>query len=117
VRDRKRRQILKVLDRERLEAARAKEICDANEYSFYVRFPTGSDACIARIGLNYAILADITEWGYGDRWCFSSIWNAMEALAEWSLRDGEGEPQGWHRHPDTGRRRENGDAATEYVNF
>jgi hypothetical protein len=36
----------------------------------------------------------------------------VRALREW---DGNGEPDGWMRHPDSGRRRPDGDAAREYV--
>jgi hypothetical protein len=109
--------MLSIEERERLTLERGQEICKTHGYEFYTRLPNGRDACITKMAFTYAILADLTEWGYGDRWCYESIWDAMEALAEWSLRDGEGEPQGWHRHPDTGRRRENGDPATEYVNY
>ena len=52
--------------------------------------------------------------GYSDRWCYSSHEEALKALEAWS---GTGEPQGWHRHPNTGRRRrmtENG--LKEWVN-
>lgn len=52
------------------------------------------------------------EIGYDDRWCFSSMEKAKAALDVW---DGTGEPQGWHRHPDSGRRREHGDASLEIV--
>lgn len=50
-------------------------------------------------------------YGYDDRWCFEPG-SAAAALEAWS---GEGEPEGWHRHPDSGRRRPNGDKAREYV--
>jgi hypothetical protein len=40
-------------------------------------------------------------FGYGDCWCYPSRAAACRALADW---DGEGEPEGWIRHPDTGRR-------------
>ena len=40
--------------------------------------------------------------GYSDRWCFQSLEAARSALEAW---DGSGEPEGWHRHPRTGRRR------------
>jgi hypothetical protein len=47
-----------------------------------------------------------------DRWCYSNPNVATAALEAW---DGAGEPQGWHRHPATGRRRnENG---SEWVNL
>jgi len=35
--------------------------------------------------------------------------------AERDQWDGEGEPDGWHRHPHSGRRRSNGDAALEVI--
>ena len=39
--------------------------------------------------------------GYGDRWCYHAHADAKAALLAW---DGTGEPNGWHRHPATGRR-------------
>jgi hypothetical protein len=54
--------------------------------------------------------------GYDDRWCFDTFGLALHALAEWQARGFEGEPIGWHRHPDSGRRRPEGDPAKEYVN-
>lgn len=48
-----------------------------------------------------------------DAWCYDSVPAAIAAVEEW---DGEGEPQGWFRHPDSGRRRPDGDAEREYVN-
>lgn len=53
------------------------------------------------------------ELGYEDRWCYHDLEAAKKAFDEW---DGIGEPDGWHRHPKTGRRREGGDATTEYIN-
>jgi hypothetical protein len=52
------------------------------------------------------------DFGPSDRWCYENKDAALKALEAW---DGTGEPQGWHRHPTTGRRRKNGDPATEYV--
>lgn len=52
--------------------------------------------------------------GYDDRWCYSSHDKALRALDAWS---GVGEPDGWHRHPTTGRRRrETEDGIEEWVN-
>jgi hypothetical protein len=39
--------------------------------------------------------------GYDDTWCFETLDKATAALAVW---DGTGEPQGWIRHPASGRR-------------
>ncbi len=50
---------------------------------------------VARIG---------DEYSYDDRWCYHAYASAKAALDAW---DGVGEPIGWHRHPATGRRREN----------
>lgn len=81
--------------------------------SDYRMFPNSRDACILRFVFTYAIIADLERWGYGDRWCYDNYEEAKAALDAW---DGEGEPQGWHRHPDSGRRRPQGDAAQEYIN-
>lgn len=53
------------------------------------------------------------EVQYEDRWCYEKGGAASAALNDW---DGTGEPAGWHRHPNSGRRRKNGDPATETVN-
>jgi hypothetical protein len=47
---------------------------------------------------------------YDDRWCYAGYEKAAAALSAW---DGTGEPDGWHRHPNTGRRREEGDPEME----
>lgn len=49
---------------------------------------------------------------YDDRWCYDTIPHAYRAALAW---DGTGEPAGWHRHPDSGRRREAGDPTQEFV--
>lgn len=49
----------------------------------------------------YAIISGIGTYTYEDRWCYESCAAARRALDAW---DGTGEPQGWHRHPRTGRR-------------
>jgi hypothetical protein len=51
-------------------------------------------------------------FGYADRWCYRSEAAAFAALQAW---DGTGEPTGWIRHPDTGRRiSESPDERDEY---
>jgi hypothetical protein len=49
---------------------------------------------------------------YEDRWCYAGYEKAAAALKTW---DGTGEPDGWHRHPNTGRRREEGDPELEEI--
>ena len=56
-----------------------------------------------------------TQTWYLDRWCYHSVAAAIEAAKAWDGVWPEGEPDGWHRHPATGRRRENGDPSTEEV--
>lgn len=40
--------------------------------------------------------------GIDTHWCYKTRAQAQAALNAW---DGRGEPEGWLRHPDTGRRR------------
>jgi hypothetical protein len=105
---------MNIADIERLNAEEGERICALNGYSHYTVFPNGRDACIDRLLFTYAIYADLTIWGHGERWCYSDYAKALAALLAW---DGEGEPDGWHRHPDTGRRRENGDPSKEEIAF
>lgn len=53
---------------------------------------------------------------FDDGWCYQAAQRdaAWRAALGW---DGEGEPEGWYRHPETGRRRPGGDAAQEYINL
>ena len=52
---------------------------------------------------------------YDDGYCYAS---AVRAIVAASLWDGDGDPlDGWHRHPKTGRRRVDGDPATEVVRW
>jgi hypothetical protein len=85
-------------------------------YSDYKEFSNGREACINRMNFTFAILVDLSDYGYGDHWCYHNVWDAMEALASWDGAEGT-EPQGWHRHPTTGRRRPDGDPGKEYVNW
>lgn len=63
----------------------------------------------------WAILAGLDEFGYADRWCYETRESAEAALDKWAGNIGT-EPDGWHRHPDSGRRRPDGDPAREYFN-
>lgn len=77
-------------------------------------------AGVCQFAFTGAILTGrIVEYNfYEDRWCFSDVKKARSSLEEWiSERRCEGEPQGWHRHPATGRRRPDGDESKEYINF
>lgn len=53
--------------------------------------------------------------GYDDRWCYADEDSARIAFDAFPDRPDPGyEPDGWHRHPKTGRRRERGEPETEY---
>jgi hypothetical protein len=99
-------------DIDQLHQQYMEDLCRRNGYLDYRKYPNSMDACIAPFIFTHAIIADLDTCGYGDRWCYHSYAAAKAALDAW---DGEGEPQGWHRHPDTGRRRPGGDATQEYV--
>lgn len=43
------------------------------------------------------------ETGYDDAYCFHDVQGAIKACMEW---DGTGDPEGWHRHIGSGRRRD-----------
>jgi hypothetical protein len=47
-----------------------------------------------------------------DLWCYADIPTAVQAAQSW---DGAGEPSGWSRHPQSGRRRVDGNTVREYM--
>lgn len=49
----------------------------------------------------YGIIAEMDRYSCGNRWCYKSYDEAKAALDAW---DGTGEPTGWHRHVQSGRR-------------
>lgn len=52
--------------------------------------------------------------GYFDRWCFASRELALAALADFPVNPSDDyDPPGWHRHPPSGRRRDDADPSTE----
>lgn len=53
--------------------------------------------------------------GHDGRWCYQTFDLAADALAEWAERSFQGEPTHWHRHPDSGRRRIDGNPELEYM--
>lgn len=61
--------------------------------------------CVAKFMYTHAILAGLNAWGYEDRWCYGSYDKAKGALDAWDGAD-KTEPTGWHRHVDSGRRRD-----------
>jgi len=79
----------------------------------------GKWCALSRFAYTCAILTGnmFDDYGYDDRWCFDTFSLALHGLAEWQKRGFDGEPIGWHRHPDSGRRRPDGDPSKEYINL
>lgn len=78
------------------------------------RLPDGRYAAIYPLMFTHAIIT-VRAGDYAgveQRWCYHTKRDARAAMAAW---DGTGEPQGWHRHTATGRRRPDGNADLEYV--
>ena len=88
-------------DAEREAETRFIEEVGEGLYGYVRHFPDGECAWIARFMYTTAILYGLTRTGHRNRWCYHTAADARRALDEW---DGVGEPKGWHRHPDTGRR-------------
>jgi hypothetical protein len=95
-----------------------KQLCVALNYYTPTPMGRGRYAAINQFLFTFGIIVgDIGDnYGYRDRYCFERLEVALAALAEWSARSFEGEPLGWHRHPDSGRRRPDGDPSREYIN-
>jgi hypothetical protein len=77
------------------------------------QLPDGRYIGTLRLLFHWTMHIDIDFVGYADRYCFATYELAKKAFDEWT---GESDPEGWHRHPMTGRRR---DLATgrEWVDF
>lgn len=63
----------------------------------------GEWTAMFKFAFSTAIVSEIHENGYSQRWCYHKH---DVALAEFEKWDGVGEPQYWHRHLPTLRRRD-----------
>jgi hypothetical protein len=91
-------------------------------------YDAGSDFLFARLIADGRMIAGYPIFGGGVRvgiglresCSFADVWDypvevvdaGWRALLGW---DGDGEPEGWYRHPASGRRRPDGDPAKEHV--
>ncbi len=55
---------------------------------------------------------DVDSLYYDQMYCYHDTAKAVVQALAW---DGSGDPEGWYRHINTGRRRPDGDPAKEYV--
>lgn len=63
----------------------------------------------------YAIvIQDPGAHWHKDRWCYERLEDALREMRTWDPKVTK-EPNGWHRHPISGRRRPEGDPAREYI--
>lgn len=88
-----------------------------NGYELIRIMPDGSIAATVAFLFTDAIITGIGLTGYEDRWCFKKVpfrLHAKAALLAWS-GDDHTEPQGWHRHPGSGRRRD--EDGNETINY
>lgn len=72
-------------------------------YSCMKTLPDGEVAWVGRLIFTCAVYYGWRPHGHLNRWCYPTLADARRALLEW---DGTGEPDGWHRHPYSGRRRD-----------
>lgn len=78
-------------------------------YSHAIEIAPGVIYAVHPFAYTMGIVGPLTETGYEQRWCYHSLLDALAALNDWKSRGYEGEPDGWHRHMPSGRRRdENG---------
>lgn len=99
-----------------IDEARAILYVSGNDPTHLKQMPDGRFAWTFRFAFTSAIVVADSVWihyGYSDRWCYETMADAVRALAEWTT---EPEPEGWHRHPNSGRRRPHGVREEEYVN-
>lgn len=64
------------------------------------------------LGANLSLCLAPDEWNL-ERWCYHDHDAAWRAVLGWN---GVGDPEGWYRHPLTGRRRPDGTPESEYMN-
>lgn len=63
----------------------------------------------------------VTNWAeldfVADRWCYKTFTEAVAAMQAWTTYTEwpNSEPEGWHRHPHSGRRRPDGDPSQEEI--
>lgn len=85
-------------------------------YTDWRVLPEGSIMAVGPMAFgNGRLFLEVNSSGYEDCYCYDSLALAQKSMNEFDPQSGV-EPQGWKRHPFSGRRRTNGDASTEYIN-
>lgn len=99
---------------------KGQDYCDwlIKENGYPIAYPQSDTVYVAVYPFMFTdaiILGKIGDAGYDQRWCYEKGGHAVNALIEWAAKNYEDEPQGWHRHLPTGRRRWNGLADHETI--
>lgn len=76
------------------------DVCE--NYTLMKQLPDGRVCGVHRLMYHWTMHVDIDAFGYNERYCYATKQGAEQALTDW---DGRLEPVGWHRHPESGRRR------------
>lgn len=84
-------------------------------YTQWRELPDGTILAVGPMALgNGRLFVDINSYGYEDCYCYDSLELATQSMIDYDPEK-DVEPQGWKRHPFSGRRREGGDETREYV--
>lgn len=101
--------------KEEAEAAIAKAGKPHPDAIYHRYLDEDTEITVYRMGFGWRVnYGETGVFGYiEDCYCFKSRERALEAAAVWNGKS----PilDGWHRNPITGRRREDGDPAKEYI--
>lgn len=63
---------------------------------------------------NGRLFIDISYSGYEDCYCYDTLEGAHQSMMNY-VPEKDKEPEGWKRHPLSGRRRVQGDKSTEWI--
>lgn len=84
-------------------------------YTASRKLPDGTILAVGpMLGNNGRLFIDIHPNGYEDCYCYDSLEAAHSSMMNYNPQTDK-EPEGWKRHPFTGRRRPSGDASKEYI--
>lgn len=82
---------------------------DGNEIAFLksqgyynIQKKDGEWCAMLKYAYSVAIIAGLNEYGFENRWCYHDPEVALEQFIKW---DGTSEPDYWHRHVPSMRRR------------
>ena len=85
-------------------------------YTKWRELPDGTILAVGPMAFgNGRLFVDVSNNGYEDCYCYDSLELAESSMNIYNPETDE-EPEGWKRHPYSGRRRENGDKNKEYIN-